>query len=71
MVVVRIPGAVDRYAIGALSPFKSLVAKASDNDSGDVVVAHVRHGVDPVQESAQYQAFAPGTIFGRTRHDIP
>jgi transposase len=41
-----------------------LVAKASDNDSGDVVVARVRHGGDPVQESAQYHAFAPGTIFG-------
>src|SRR5437868_7185835 len=24
----------------------------------------VRHGVDPVQESVQYQAFAPGTTFG-------
>jgi len=47
-----------------------LVAKASDNDSGDVVVARVRHGVDPVQKSDQYQAFAPGTILGRIRHAI-
>jgi hypothetical protein len=47
-----------------------LVAKASDNGSGDGIVAHVRDGVDPVQESAQYQAFAPGTISWRTRHAI-
>jgi hypothetical protein len=47
-----------------------LVAKASDNDSGDVVVALVRHGVDPVQESVQYQAFAPGTTFGEPAHAI-
>jgi hypothetical protein len=48
-----------------------LVAKASDNDSGDVVVALVRHDVDPVQEDVQYQAFAPGIPFWRTRHAIP
>jgi transposase len=40
-----------------------LVAKASDNDSGDVAVALVRHDVDPVQESVQYQAFAPRDSF--------
>ena len=70
MVVVRVPGAVDRYPPGASSPLGSLVAKASDNDSGDVVVVRVHHGVDPVQESALYQAFAPGTIFGRPRHAV-
>jgi hypothetical protein len=43
---------------------------ASDNDSGDVVVVLMPHGVDPVQESAPYQAIAPGTIFGEPFHAI-